>query len=136
MYLFNFSSIYSKTKLRRSDDRIPFYTDNEICWPEFYACPTSAGGQKTSQQLSLCVDQGSKVKTNLTIEDKAVVMGLREAFTSVLYNFRKNFNTNLPMWFQQMESYNLHLTSWVRVMVKKMLVQNTKTHELYGRTRP
>ena len=53
---------------------------------------TSAGGQKTSQQLSLCVDQGSKVKANLTIEDKAVVMGLREAFTSVLYNFRKNFN--------------------------------------------
>ena len=43
------------------------------------------------QQL-FCVDQSSKVKANLTIEDKAVVMGLREAFTSVLYNFRKNFN--------------------------------------------
>ena len=44
---------------------------------------TSADGQKTSQLL--CIDQGSKVKANLTIEDKTVVMGLR-AFTSVLYN--------------------------------------------------
>ena len=32
---------------------------------------------RKSQQLS-CIDQGSKVKANLTIEDKAVVMGLRE----------------------------------------------------------
>ena len=28
------------------------------------------------------------------------------------------------MWFQQMESYNLHLTSWVRVMVRKMFAEH------------
>jgi hypothetical protein len=57
-----------------------------------YAGLSSMHVTKSAQKLSLCLDQSSKVKANFTIEDKVVVMGLREAFTSVLYNFRKNFN--------------------------------------------
>lgn len=57
-----------------------------------YAGLSSMHVGEKSQQLSLCIDTKSKVKANLTITDTNAALCVREAFTSVLYNFRKMFN--------------------------------------------
>ena len=57
-----------------------------------YAGLSSASILANGQQLSLCASEGSDVQAKLTLTDSKMVVGLRDAFISVLYHLRKGFS--------------------------------------------
>ena len=57
-----------------------------------YAGLSSVDSAGTVQSLSLCTSEGSDAQAKLTLTDTNMVIGLRDAFISVLYHLRKGFS--------------------------------------------